>query len=72
MGSGLSLSFVLSAPLGSGCSALPGARLSPAWRRVSDGTDRDFKVGILNEDKRNYIASEQRSGSSPISRDKIG
>jgi len=50
MGSGLALSFALSTPLGSGRSALPGVHLSPAWMRESDGTDRDFKVGILNED----------------------
>jgi len=50
MGSGLSLSLALSAPLGSGRLALPGVRLSPAWMKRSDGTDRDFKVGILNED----------------------
>jgi len=50
MESGLSLSFALSAPLGSGRSALPGVWLSPAWMEGSDGADRDFKVGILNED----------------------
>ena len=72
MGSKLSLSFVLSTSLGSKWSTLPSAQLSPAWMRVSDKTDQDFKVGIFNEDKRNYIASEQQSGSSPISRDKIG
>jgi len=33
--------------------------------RASDKTDQDFKVGILNEDKRNNINSEQQSGSNP-------
>jgi len=53
MGSGLSLSFALSTPLGGRRSALPGVQLFPARVKESDGTDRDFKVGILNEDKRN-------------------
>jgi len=50
MGSGLSLSFALSIPLGSGLSALPGVWLCPAGMGGSDGTEQDFKVGILNED----------------------
>ena len=32
--------------------------------KVSDKTDQDFKVGILNEDRRMNTDSEQ-SGSSP-------
>jgi len=50
MGSGLSLSFALFTPFGSGWSTLSGVYLSPAWMKGSDGTDQDFKVGILNED----------------------
>jgi len=61
----LSLSFTLFTPLGSKRSTLPGVQLSPAWMRASDKTDRDFKVGILNEDKGNNINSEQQSGSNP-------
>jgi len=39
--------------------------------RASDGTDQDFKVGILNEDKRNNIDS-RAEWKQPKSRDKIG
>jgi len=72
MGSGLSLSFALSAPLESGRSTLPGVHLSPAWVKRSNKTDRDFKVGILNEDERNNADFQKQSGSSPDGRDKIG
>ena len=37
---------------------------APAWMKGSDKTDQDFKVGILNEDRRMNTDSEQ-SGSSP-------
>jgi len=60
MGSKLSLSFVLSTPLGSKWSTLPSAQLSPAWRRVLDKTDQDFKVGILNEDKETTLPQNSR------------
>jgi len=53
MGSKLSLSFTLSTPLESKRSTLPGVQLFPARVKESDKTDQDFKVGILNEDKRN-------------------
>ena len=64
-GSKLSLSSVLSTPLGSKRSIRPSAQLSPAWMRASDKTDQDFKLGILNEDKRSNINLEQQSGSNP-------
>ena len=64
-GSKLSLSSVLSTPLGSKRSIRPSAQLSPAWMRASDKTDQDFKLGILNEDIRSNINSDQQSGSNP-------
>jgi len=33
--------------------------------RASDETDRDLKVGMSIEDKRNNITSDQQSGSNP-------
>ena len=72
MGSKLKLSFTLSTPLGSKRSTPPSVQLSSAWMKVSDKTDQDFKVGILNEDNGNNTNSEMLGGSNPKSRDKIG
>ena len=64
MRSKLSLSFTLPTPLGNKRLNFLSVQLPPAWMKGSDKTDQDFKVGILNEDRRMNTDSEQ-SGSSP-------
>ena len=64
MRSKLSLSSTLPTPLGNKRLNFLSVQLPPAWMKGSDKTDQDFKVGILNEDRRINTDSEQ-SGSSP-------
>ena len=64
MRSKLSLSFTLPTPLGNKLLNFLSVQLAPAEMKGSDKTDRDFKVGILNEDRRMNTYSEQ-SESSP-------
>ena len=64
MRSKLSLSSTLPTPLGNKRLNFLSVQLPPAWMKGSDKTDQDFKVGILNEDRRMNTDSEQ-SGSSP-------
>ena len=64
MRSKLSLSFTLPIPLGNKRLNFLSVQLPPAWMKESDKTDQDFKVGILNKDRRINTHSEQ-SGSSP-------
>ena len=64
MRSKLSLSSTLPTPLGNKLLNFLSVQLPPAWMKGSDKTDQDFKVGILNEDRRMNTDLEQ-SGSSP-------
>ena len=60
MRSKLSLSFTLSSPLGGKRPNFPSVQLPVAWMKGSDKTNQDFKVGILNEDRRRTTNSESR------------
>ena len=64
MRSKLSLSFTLPTPLGNKRLNFLSVQLPPAWMKGSGKTDQDFKVGILNLDRRMTTDSEQ-SESSP-------
>ena len=64
MRSKLSLFSTLPTPLGNKRLNFLSVQLPPGWMKGSDKTDQDFKVGILNEDKRMNTDLEQ-SGSSP-------
>ena len=64
MRSKLSLSFTLPTPLGNKRLNFLSVQLPPARMKGSGRTDQDFKVGILNEDRRMNTDLEQ-SGSSP-------
>ena len=64
MRSKLSLSFTLSNPLGNKRLNFLSVKLPPAGMKGSDKIDQDFKVGILNGDRRMNTDSNQ-SGSSP-------
>ena len=64
MRSKLSLSSTLPTPLRNKLLNFLSAQLPPAEMNGSDKTDRDFKVGILNEDRRMYTDLEQ-SESGP-------
>ena len=47
-------------PLGDKRKNFLSVQLPPAWMKGSDKTDQDFKVGILNEDRRNNTNLESR------------
>ena len=64
MRSKLSLSFTLPTPLGNKLLNFLSVKLAPAEMKGSDKTDRDFQVGILNEDRRMNTDSGH-SESSP-------
>ena len=64
MRSKLSLSFTLPSPLGNKRLNFLGVQLPLARMKGSDKTDQDFKVGILNEDRRINTDSEQSGSSS--------
>ena len=64
MRSKLSLFSTLPTPLGNKRLNFLSVQLPPAWMKGSDKTDQDFKVGILNEDRRMNTDLEQ-SASSP-------
>ena len=64
MRSKLSLSFTLPTPLGNKLLNFLSVQLAPAEMKGSDKTDRDFKVGILNED-RGMNTDSGHSESSP-------
>ena len=64
MRSKFSLSFTLPTPLGNKLLNFLSVQLAPAEMKGSDKTDRDFKVGILNEDRRMNTDSGH-SESSP-------
>ena len=70
MTSKLSLSFTLPTPLGNKRLNFLSVQLPPAWIKGSGKTDQDFKVGILNEDRRMNTDLEQ-SGSSPAGRGRL-
>ena len=59
MRSKLSLSSTLPTPLRNKLLNFLSVQLPPAEMKGSDKTDRDFKVGILNEDRRMNTGSEQ-------------
>ena len=59
MRSKLSLSSTLPTPLRNKLLNFLSVQLPPAEMKGSDKTDRDFKVGILNEDRRMNTDSEQ-------------
>ena len=59
MRSKLSLSSTLPTPLGNKLLNFLSVQLPPAEMKGSNKTDRDFKVGILNEDRRMNTGSEQ-------------
>ena len=69
MRSKLSLSFTLPTPLGNKRLNFLSVQLPPAWMKGSDKTDQDFKVGILNEDRRMNTDSEQSGSSSAGARE---
>ena len=54
----LSLSSTLPTPLRNKLLNFVSGQLPPAQMKGSDKTDRDFKVGILNEDRRMNTDSE--------------
>ena len=63
MRSKLSLSSTLPTPLRNKLLNFLSVQLPPAELKGSDKTDRDFKVGILNEDRRMSTDSEQSENS---------
>ena len=63
MRSKLSLSYTLPTPLGNKLLNLLSVQLPPAWMKGIDTTDQDFKVGILNEDRRMNTDSERSRGN---------
>ena len=69
MRSKLSLSFTLSSPLGNKRLNFLSVQLPPAWMKGSDKTDQDFKVGILNEDRKINTDSEQSGSGSAGARE---
>ena len=64
MRSKLSLSSTLPTPLGNKLLNFLSVQLPPAWMKGIDKTDQDFKVEILNEDRKMNTDSEQ-SRSNP-------
>ena len=71
MRSKLSLSSTLPTPLRNKLLNFLSVQLPPAEMKGSNKTDRDFKVGIFNEDRR-MNADSERSESSPAGARKAG
>ena len=71
MRSKLSLSSTLPTPLRNKLLNFLSVQLPPAEMKGSNKADRDFKVGILNDDRR-MNADSERSESSPAGARKAG
>ena len=69
MRSKLSLSSTLPTPLRNKLLNFLSVQLPPAEMKGSDKTDRDFKVGIFNEDRRMNTDSEHGESSPAVARE---